>query len=503
METGNSKTLVALMASVLVCMVMSSAMAGIILEDDFDGPLGSAVDPIKWTAAAPPTIQLDGSSRVIASGSNMTAVGMGGGIYGYAPTAGEYGLMTVLDHDTIGSNNGRIGLRNASGDDWNNEIVIHRQPWSGVYYFRTAKDGVATQYNTLVAKTAPNMNWYIRWDPGRVRLYLGDPSIPGNVRVDTDNFIDLQPGWGDQRLPYPGNPTGPGGSTCVPVVPLAPMAYAEPVTIDAITWESFDTVGVILEDDFDGLAGDPVNSALWGEPNAMETHLDGSSNVLLDADVDLVTYPQLLAEPAYGFKPYADGHVVFTADNVQHVYSGDADGYTGVGLSEDGTGNNEILLRVHQGYSWVLRVGSTNTPENNSAYFNPAVAQTALGDWRIEWYPTGQILVYFNDDLRIDTDVDEPMDILPWYESTSDGFVPPDVTLFPYAYKWGKNALSIGKIQFESIIPDLPPVDCDEVHAQGYEIASDLFPDCHIDLQDFGVFVADWLACNDPLDPDC
>jgi hypothetical protein len=47
------------------------------------------------------------------------------------------------------------------------------------------------------------------------------------------------------------------------------------------------------------------------------------------------------------------------------------------------------------------------------------------------------------------------------------------------------------------------PTNCNQVHQQGYEIDSDIVPDCIIDLLDLEKLVADFLSCNDPRDMDC
>ena len=44
---------------------------------------------------------------------------------------------------------------------------------------------------------------------------------------------------------------------------------------------------------------------------------------------------------------------------------------------------------------------------------------------------------------------------------------------------------------------------CVEARYAGYGVATDLNEDCHVDLADMALFMADYLGCNDPVNPDC
>ena len=71
-----------------------------------------------------------------------------------------------------------------------------------------------------------------------------------------------------------------------------------------------------------------------------------------------------------------------------------------------------------------------------------------------------------------------------------------------------KKNFEIDFIRFaDEYVPGAPtgvkPADCAELRTQGYGIAADLNEDCYVNLEDLGVFVNNWLLCNDPTDQDC
>ena len=51
--------------------------------------------------------------------------------------------------------------------------------------------------------------------------------------------------------------------------------------------------------------------------------------------------------------------------------------------------------------------------------------------------------------------------------------------------------------------PPAPPADCAEAILAGYSLDMDFNDDCYVDMGDLAVFLADWLRCNLPIDPNC
>ena len=47
------------------------------------------------------------------------------------------------------------------------------------------------------------------------------------------------------------------------------------------------------------------------------------------------------------------------------------------------------------------------------------------------------------------------------------------------------------------------PLTCQEVIEAGFTLPTDIYPDCRIDLADFAEIAIDWMACNDPENPNC
>ena len=66
----------------------------------------------------------------------------------------------------------------------------------------------------------------------------------------------------------------------------------------------------------------------------------------------------------------------------------------------------------------------------------------------------------------------------------------------------GYHGGSIGDQTVMAIV-SLRPTTCDEVKQQGYRLPQDLNGDCHVNLEDLGIFVSAWLRCNDPVDSSC
>jgi len=54
-----------------------------------------------------------------------------------------------------------------------------------------------------------------------------------------------------------------------------------------------------------------------------------------------------------------------------------------------------------------------------------------------------------------------------------------------------------------SVVPSPIPQDCNEVWSMGYGIDADLNHDCHVNWQDFTIFAANWLRCNNPGEAGC
>jgi hypothetical protein len=72
------------------------------------------------------------------------------------------------------------------------------------------------------------------------------------------------------------------------------------------------------------------------------------------------------------------------------------------------------------------------------------------------------------------------------------------------------------KVHREASVPDsgmffdsftsavvIEPKTCEEVNRYGWSLASDVYRDCHVDLQDFAMLIKDWRRCNDPNNADC
>jgi hypothetical protein len=71
------------------------------------------------------------------------------------------------------------------------------------------------------------------------------------------------------------------------------------------------------------------------------------------------------------------------------------------------------------------------------------------------------------------------------------------VTMDPYAgpvlLRLNITGGTPGNMAIDNVNFDQAPVDCDTVYEAGYDMPADIFTDCQIDLNDFGLQVADWL----------
>ena len=76
----------------------------------------------------------------------------------------------------------------------------------------------------------------------------------------------------------------------------------------------------------------------------------------------------------------------------------------------------------------------------------------------------------------------------------------PDFTDFTTVYL----VTQAGTSYFDEIeVYPYEPINCEDVHNEGYGLIADVVIDCHIDLLDFAAIAADWARCNNPADAGC
>ncbi len=56
---------------------------------------------------------------------------------------------------------------------------------------------------------------------------------------------------------------------------------------------------------------------------------------------------------------------------------------------------------------------------------------------------------------------------------------------------------------FAEVTVEVTNPGCADVIAAGLALFGDANEDCHVNLEDFAIFAANWLQCNDPLNPNC
>lgn len=255
-----------LMLLVLVCVV-SPAMAGVILQDDFTGTAGAALGAA-WDSewhyyAAPPNTMIAASGtqaqvgcttdELVGVATNGTAnvVGGGPGAYGYAPTESAPARLTMdfqwrqgpevypgpwmegelMDYAGYVSM-GLISQESGNRTGASSEIMI-RNGWSGgdpVFYVQVTDEatGQFARYSTEIADYTFNGGaeagvWVIDWDTTKAVI-----SLDGTVVVDTSTTV-----------PYYNDFTG--GVVILPSANLAPhleVAGGGVALFDSLTWES-------------------------------------------------------------------------------------------------------------------------------------------------------------------------------------------------------------------------------------------------------------------------
>ena len=65
------------------------------------------------------------------------------------------------------------------------------------------------------------------------------------------------------------------------------------------------------------------------------------------------------------------------------------------------------------------------------------------------------------------------------------------------------NEACLGEIRLYPAEEVLPPSNCSEAMAMGYSNIADVNNDCYVNLDDFSMFLLDWLRCMDPQGENC
>jgi len=203
---------------------------------------------------------------------------------------------------------------------------------------------------------------------------------------------------------------------------------------------------VILQDDFTGAANSNPDGAKWGysapAPNP-RVFLNGSGQLKMDADVaPFGPYLNALGggPGSNGLLPNGTLYARLTITGLNHTLGG----FASAGLSTD-PGNNtaasEIMLRSSATpHVWYLRVAGGG----DGASWNTDIGKTAsTGDWVLEWYQN-RVLVYYNGDLKVDTN-NAPTST----EGASWAF--PSSAAAPFISKYGGDSLTVNAIAWESI----------------------------------------------------
>lgn len=187
--------------------------------------------------------------------------------------------------------------------------------------------------------------------------------------------------------------------------------------------------GVILDDDFIGSDGDPVNPTLWDASGTVA--LDGGGNVALIPS----SSSALTAKSAYGYHPTG-------SDNAKLSLQGNVVAWCTIeGLS--GAGDNHILLHTDWASNWVVDImGGTGT---GASYMTSVPRDyTSTKNWVIEWFPAN-VRVYLEGSLILDTSATTPT-------GGAASWSIPTVDLAPMLHTYSDgNPLRMGRVTWETV----------------------------------------------------
>jgi hypothetical protein len=256
--------------AVMVCMMAIPAMAATILQDNFTGTPGAAIDS-QWQSLGAAAIDSTGTGALIGhDDSPLTGAGSANGTingnaaYRYLPTGSNSGILTLNFNWKMGiydsSNDGgytnwdgrvadyggyiNFGLTDSLGNaTWSTgDMCINN--WGGEYKLQisnSAGTGLA-QYDTGIAYNTgydAAGQWILNWSASKVVV-----SYNGNVVIDTS-----------VNAPYYN--TFAGGNVILPTTAMAPHVETwggGEAQINALTWASVPEPATMLLLGLGGLA---------------------------------------------------------------------------------------------------------------------------------------------------------------------------------------------------------------------------------------------------------
>ena len=172
---------------------------------------------------------------------------------------------------------------------------------------------------------------------------------------------------------------------------------------------------VIINDDFNGIAGACPDTAIWiADSNVV---LDGSGRVgWVHAD-GIYTGKQMAAKPAYEVAPSAGTGVRLTITDLQReVWTGEYGDITDIwaGLSVDPTSLVDPYTAIRDlRWGWlVIDMVGPEYPPDFARKVTDIPFDEGDGAWVIEWY-TDQIIVYYNGVVKFDSEIAAPTRIVP------------------------------------------------------------------------------------------